>query len=72
MKYNDGFLETILIDIWNEVDIITTNTERLKILAGVSIGLLLILGSVIIVNQIRIRKQLRRIQEQLEQKDKPE
>lgn len=44
-------------------------TNRAFIVLGILIGLLLILGIVIVVNQIRIRKQLRRIQEQLEQKE---
>lgn len=46
----------------------TQNIELfITILAGIGMSLLLILGIVIIVNQCRIRKQLRQIQEQLEQ-----
>lgn len=72
MTSKDGFLETILVDIWNTTDNIIANTNLLKILSAINIGLLLILSTVIIINQIRIRKQLRQIQEQLDQKDKPE
>lgn len=69
MLSNDGFVETILTDIWNTTDRIEVITNQNTTITIVLFGLLLILGIVIIINQIRIRKQLRRIQEQLEQKE---
>lgn len=46
--------------------------DKIELSTKIGIGLLLILSIIIIFNQVRIRKQLRRIQEQLEQKENGE
>ena len=72
MNNNDGFIETILIDIWNITDSIANIAQRNSSISILTTGILLILGIVIIINQLRIHKQLRKIQEQLKQKGSEE
>lgn len=66
-QYN--FISNALIAMAGDISYNEWQTNRILILLGVLTGVMLILGIVIIINQIRIRKQLRQIREQLKQKD---
>lgn len=60
------FIASSLIALAGRGSDLLWHANKILLLSGILLSAVLILGIVIIINQIRIRKQLRRIQEQLD------
>lgn len=65
-------IEEKLSEINNDAVITQTEIKMLMCITVIIGILVIIMGTTIIINQIRIRKQLRQIQEQLENKESKE